>query len=474
MAKKKITELSGQNQKLEKEISEFATSKKSKVKVTHSWEDVTKKLTRETESYLGWIDNFKKKSKTINQKIFDVVKQKVTEWFRQKFEMTWSGSVFTGLQLPWSDCNFEVKFFKAIPDFFVFKEFENFCRGAKELFASSLLESKGGIIILKLKTTPKFESKNIEIIFKRNYSFGPPSKEEIIMQYLKRYPALKPLYIVIKSMLNGKGLDDPSQGGLVNLGLILMIVSYIQQLEISHKSNANSIQQTFTLLNEYRHTPQSEEQERLWSSATETICSEEQHFKTFPSEKLQIDANNFSFATRKMSQEKHLSVLSLSPDSSNVNSPTIFESPFTFSIGELLLGFFSFFGHSFDYNFFYLHPNSHEGKPHNPICHKNSGFLPTLIVKNPYSPSIIITKNFKRTLELQNLLKSAFVSAFSVCSCSGKKILKSKEKRKDKGTHISLFLKYEVKAKDNSAVGKKRQPKENTVLPKILNICFSE
>ena len=51
---------------------------------------------------------------------------------------------------------------------------------------------------------------------------------EIVKEYLKQYPQLEPLMLVVKYMLKITELNDPYKGGLSSYGLLLMLVSFFQ------------------------------------------------------------------------------------------------------------------------------------------------------------------------------------------------------------------------------------------------------
>jgi non-canonical poly(A) RNA polymerase PAPD5/7 len=52
-----------------------------------------------------------------------------------------------------------------------------------------------------------------------------------MMEYMHSYPFLKPLFFVVKYYLYQQGLNEPYSGGMGSYALILMMVSFFQQLE---------------------------------------------------------------------------------------------------------------------------------------------------------------------------------------------------------------------------------------------------
>jgi DNA polymerase sigma len=54
---------------------------------------------------------------------------------------------------------------------------------------------------------------------------------KLVRSLVDKYPALKPIVLVLKQLLNLTGLSDPYMGGLSSYGLVVMIVGYFQLLE---------------------------------------------------------------------------------------------------------------------------------------------------------------------------------------------------------------------------------------------------
>ncbi len=55
---------------------------------------------------------------------------------------------------------------------------------------------------------------------------------ELVKTFLKDYDVLEPIVLALKNILKLAGLNDPYTGGLSSYGLILMVVSFLQVLNI--------------------------------------------------------------------------------------------------------------------------------------------------------------------------------------------------------------------------------------------------
>ncbi len=101
-----------------------------------------------------------------------------------------------------------------------------------------ILEKKNWINKLKINNneninTILFEVKEDNLIIEINICIESEINNglkvvELIKSYIKEYPVLKPLVLSLGTILKNANLNVPSSGGLSSYGLILMIVSFIQ------------------------------------------------------------------------------------------------------------------------------------------------------------------------------------------------------------------------------------------------------
>ncbi len=85
-------------------------------------------------------------------------------------------------------------------------------------------------MILTLYLDENHKNQKIEILFKYFVNNHYPSNETIINGYVKKYPILKPLYLVTRKILRRHQLDDPGLFGINNIGLLLMFVGFLQKI----------------------------------------------------------------------------------------------------------------------------------------------------------------------------------------------------------------------------------------------------
>lgn len=87
---------------------------------------------------------------------------------------------------------------------------------------------------MKANCTSEFGKKKIDVTFD-NQNHNGIKCVELVNRYLDKYEALKYLVLPLKQLLFLGDLNDPYKGGLTSYGLILMIVSFIQEQEWLHQ-----------------------------------------------------------------------------------------------------------------------------------------------------------------------------------------------------------------------------------------------
>lgn len=85
--------------------------------------------------------------------------------------------------------------------------------------------------MLKVTCTDEFLRKRLDITIK-DMKHNGLNCVNLVKKYLEKFTQLKPLVLVLKYMMYSLDLSDTYQGGLNSYGLILMIVSMLQTLEI--------------------------------------------------------------------------------------------------------------------------------------------------------------------------------------------------------------------------------------------------
>ena len=87
------------------------------------------------------------------------------------------------------------------------------------------------LFIVKIRMSEQFESREVELAFKAYFMENTTFSEPLISYYLKKYPNLRPIYCLTKSVLRKHKLDELSSGGINSFSLVLMIASFLQQKE---------------------------------------------------------------------------------------------------------------------------------------------------------------------------------------------------------------------------------------------------
>lgn len=375
------------------------------------FEKRARELGEEVEEYCEWVTRSQDSRRISFRRIFSEIRKLVRGFFNKDCRLFWTGSFAVGLDLPWSDANLELRFFRR-PDPIQIEAFAQNCKAMPKLFSSVLLEQKEHILILTLKMSKEFQEQVVEIIFRQQKPRESIEKEEMITNYLIEYPLVRPLYLVIRSLLHHQYLDDPSTGGLVGFALLFMIVSFVQGFEGPQSGDAKSSargpdnlglgmtrsgQELFSKnkkpLSPRRvsHAPESD-------SEKETLFSLYRGEQTFP-----------------LKRE-----LFLNEDRSTCRSQT---NPGQKQLGEALLSFFYTFGFSFDYCRVGIRPLTFSAQQGSPFVPKTFGdrYMGSLTVIHPHSKDLIITKNFKRTNDLKSFLQKCYLAFLTECRCNGDK-----------------------------------------------------
>lgn len=371
----------------------------------------SRELGEEVEEYCEWVTRNQNSRRISFRRIFSEIRKIVHGHFNKDCKLLWTGSFAVGLDLPWSDANLELRFFRR-PDPIQIETFTQKCKDMSKLFSSVLLEQKEHIMILTLSMSKEFQEQVVEIIFRQQKPRESIEKEEVITNYLIEYPLVRPLYLVIKSLLHHQYLDDPSTGGLVGFALLFMIVSFVQSFEGSQngdlKGSAKSPEnlglgmirsgQDLFSKNKKPLSP------RRVSHAPELETEKESLFSLYRGEQ-----------TLPLKRE-----MFLNEDRSTCRSQS---NPGQRQLGEALLSFLYTFGFSFDYCRVGIRPLTFSAQQGSPFVPKTFGdrYMDSLTVIHPHSKDLIITKNFKRTSDLKSFLQKCYLAFLYECRCNSDK-----------------------------------------------------
>ena len=208
-------------------------------------------LSKDLTEFELFVKEHIKKSANLNEELLKNVQNAVNECFTD-YEVHLYGSHATNLCLPWSDLDVVL----------ISKNNNNqLSLDSKHLLLSKLNDylrhqpwvkeanyiSSANIPIVKIISIEKYNNKPIDISIQDEKHFGLRCVD-LVKKYMNKYECLKPLVLALKNILKQANLNDPYKGGMSSYGLILMIVSFLQQKEnsgIDISLNDNNIGQLF-------------------------------------------------------------------------------------------------------------------------------------------------------------------------------------------------------------------------------------
>lgn len=149
------------------------------------------------------------------------------------------GSYATDLCLPWSDIDLILTSRNEFEDVNTLRRLSNIIM-KQPWKKSCLLIENTAIPIIKVITTDEFKGIHVDISLQDGKHFGIKCVN-LVKKFLKEYETLEPLTICLKHLIYCSGLNDPYKGGLSSYGLILLIVSFLQnQVEAKRSIKAKN------------------------------------------------------------------------------------------------------------------------------------------------------------------------------------------------------------------------------------------
>ncbi len=200
-------------------------------------------------------------------------------------------------------------------------EFIDKIKCEKGLVHKQSYEEKKGLFVLRLQLSEEYLFCKFEIIFRIFTNLTYPKNEEIINSYLVCYPHARPLYFIIKAILQSAQLDDPGTYGINNFALFLMIIAFCQKFESFDRYRKSSV---------------------VSVPETEVINSDNLQSPPVPRHTKIPDPKLGSISRR--------------PSFVNSNRRVSFALQSEMNIGEILLNLIYFYGYSFDYATTYICP----------------------------------------------------------------------------------------------------------------------
>lgn len=228
------------------------------------------------------------------------------------------------------------------------------------------VESRANILLAKLKMTSQMGGLSVELIFRNSGGSHQPRSEELVRELTDKYPVVRPVYLFLKSMLAKGLIADPSKGGLTSISLLLLIVSIVQDQELT-------------------------------ASKLKTV-SPRAADSPIPAFTPQTDP----FQTQLPTQTND--TLPLTPQSVSL------------SPGKTLIDFLFWFGHRFNFSEYSVSVGSVR-EPFSSVYVPRQLPGSTLCVNHPYSPVIVTTKSFKHTEAFREWCKLTLNALYATCAC---------------------------------------------------------
>lgn len=171
----------------------------------------------------------------IQEELLNFIKGAVDETLPD-FEVKLYGSHATGLCLSWSDLDTVLLHKKGIG--YLVSAPSLHCLYVNLLekpWIKSIKYIESAVIpIIKITAHDKYNSMQIDISVQDARHYGLKCVD-LVKGYMQEFEALEPLLYALKNLLKNANLNDPYTGGLSSYGLILMLVSFLQNQRANNK-----------------------------------------------------------------------------------------------------------------------------------------------------------------------------------------------------------------------------------------------
>ena len=199
---------------------------------------ITDSLNNELNNYYNWLESYKAKRRPFLDKLYRKLSKELTGYFNNEVLVSLAGSVANELNTPWSDLNITVTFKnnqqKSSKN--MFKRLFQYLKTKNKSIDNLSVEerSDNSVVILRLNESCGFQ--RVEISLKRKQETAFPSTEETMASYIKAYPIVKILYTMFRTILHNNRLDDLTTNGMTNYSAFLLIIAFIQKLQLDYNS----------------------------------------------------------------------------------------------------------------------------------------------------------------------------------------------------------------------------------------------
>lgn len=178
------------------------------------------------------------KIKPIQEELLGYIKEAVEETLPD-YEVKLYGSHATGLCLSWSDLDTVLVHKKGIsPQTYSPSLQSLYMKLYDKSWKKSIKYIETAVIpLIKIIASDKYGNMQIDISVQDSKHYGLKCVE-LVKNYMKSFEALEPLLYSLKNLLKNANLNDPYTGGLSSYGLILMLVSFLQNQNEHGKSTS--------------------------------------------------------------------------------------------------------------------------------------------------------------------------------------------------------------------------------------------
>lgn len=212
--------------KLEQDPKSFLHFKFSNNKVEDRF--IIKSIHQDILDFYDYNKEKMKINRVVVDKLFESIKILVNTYLVD-YDINVFGSYSTNLCLDWSDLDIVLVSKTGNHDPTVLRKLCSLIQ-MQPWKKSCLLVENTTIPVVKIVTTEMFFNYHIDISIQDSKHFGLKCVE-LVKLYLKEYEVLDLLIISLKNLLKCAGLNDPYKGGLSSYGLILLVVSFLQNQE---------------------------------------------------------------------------------------------------------------------------------------------------------------------------------------------------------------------------------------------------
>lgn len=187
------------------------------------------------------------KIKPIQEELVFLIQEAVEEVLPD-YEVKLYGSHATGLCLTWSDLDTVLVHRKGLGNVSYGNLQHLYIKLLDKPWKKTIKYVESAVVpIIKITTTEKYNSMQIDISIQDMKHYGLKCVD-LVKEFMNSYEALEPLLFSLKNILKNANLNDPYTGGMSSYGLILMLVSFLQNQSDNKKSikpNENNLGRLF-------------------------------------------------------------------------------------------------------------------------------------------------------------------------------------------------------------------------------------